>query len=270
MKKGILLFAVQGTFDYVSLAIKAVKKIKRITDIPVSVVTNDSKLIPMGLFDNIIIVSDNNEQKKRFYNGAEFNEFHSWKNFTRCMSYDLTPYDHTLVIDVDYVLNSDFLIKCFEIDKDFLIFKDSIDIAEWRSNYEFRYINQFSIPFYWATVFMFKKNEKMNHFFKILKEIRNSWDYYRCIYQIKESTFRNDFAFSIAIHIFFGSTPNNFVDTFPGKMYYTLDKDHLIKADSNKMIFNLHQDHSANYVPCYLSDIDIHVMNKFDLLRVEI
>ncbi len=266
MKRGILLFALQGTFDYTTLAIICAKQIKKFTDIPISVVTNEPNKIPEKLFDKIITISENTTQNKRFYNGAEYNEIHTWNNISRCLCYELTPYDHTLVIDVDYILNSDFLIKCFDIDKDFLIFKQGCDLAEWRDGYEFEYISQFSIPFYWATVFMFKKTEKNKHFFQIIKEIKNNWEYYRSLYQIKEMNFRNDYAFSIAIHIFYNSTPETFVDLFPSKLYYTLDKDHLIKIKNNKMMFALHQDNSSTYIPLIVKDLDVHVMNKFDLL----
>ncbi len=268
MTKGILLFAVQGTFDYISLAIKSAKHIRKVTDVPISIITNDDTNIPEELFDKIIKISETSTQRKQFYNGTEQSEFHTWNNFSRCLSYELTPYDHTLVLDVDYVINSDFLIKCFDIDKDFLIFKNGVDLAEWRDDYEFRYINQFSIPFYWATVFMFKKNTKTKHFFDIIKEIESNWDYFRLIYQITDPVYRNDFAFSIAIHIFHSSVPGNFIDVFPGKMYYSLDKDHLYKIKSNKMLFALQQDNRPDYVPLIVSSLDVHVMNKFDLLKV--
>ena len=268
MTRGILLFALQGTFDYISLAIKCEKQISKFTNIPVSIITNKSELIPAGIFDQILEITDDCSQIKRFHNGTEYNEFHTWNNFSRSLCYELTPYDHTLIIDVDYVINSDFLFRCFDIDKDFLIFKQSVDLAEWRNTSEFQYINQFSIPFYWATVFMFKKNSKTESFFNIIKEIKNNWDYYRLLYQINETNFRNDFAFSIAIHIFYSSEPNNFIDTFPGKLYYTLDKDHLYKIKNNKMMFALQQDSSPVYVPLIVNNLDIHVMNKFDLLKI--
>lgn len=268
MTKGILLFALQSTFDYIALAVKSAQQIKRITDMPISVVTDQEIDNSNGLFDKIIVISEDAVQKKVFYNGVESSEFHVWKNFSRCLSYDLSPYHHTLVIDTDYIVNSNFLISCFDIDKDFLIYKDSVDLADWRNDYEFKYVNQFSVPFYWATVFMFKKNEKTKHFFDLLKEIKNNWHYFRLIYQIKESTFRNDYAFSIAIHIFYNSIPDNFVDVFPGKLFYTLDKDHFIKFRDNKMVFNLQKDDTSSYVPLLVQNLDVHIMNKYDLLKV--
>jgi len=232
MNRGVILFAFQSTVDYVSLAIFSAERIKKHLKLPVSLVT-DSKsylenLDKTEIFDEIIEIEDSTIQKKVFNNGtAEFQNI-IWKNSNRSLAYDLTPYEHTIVLDVDYIINSDFLLKCLDINKDFLIFKDSCDLSFWRNSKEFTYVSEFSIPFYWATVLIFKKSEKNKTFFQLVKEIKNNWNYYRSLYQIPDSKFRNDFAFSIAIHITSGFVSNNF----------------------NKV-----------------NNVDVHVMNKFSLIE---
>ena len=274
MTKGILLFAFNGGYDYVSLAIVCAKRIKNYIQLPISIVTDSKEYLiehypnELDLFDNIIESNDSTEQQKRFYNGTRNCETFNWKNSNRVLSYDLSPYDHTLVLDTDYIINSDFLEKCFEIDTDFLIFKDFCDLAQWRDTRDFRYVSDFSIPFYWATVFIFKKTEKNLAFFELLKFIFNNWDYYRLLYQIKESTFRNDYAFSIAIHIFSDSIPNAFTNLLPGKLYYVLDKDHLIKSENNSLWFLLEKkDFPDEYTYMKISNLDVHVMNKFSIME---
>ena len=274
MTKGILLFAFNGGYDYVSLAIVCAKRIKNYIQLPISIVTDSKEYLiehypnELDLFDNIIESNDSTEQQKRFYNGTRNCETFNWKNSNRVLSYDLSPYDHTLVLDTDYIINSDFLEKCFEIDTDFLIFKDFCDLAQWRDTRDFRYVSDFSIPFYWATVFIFKKTEKNLAFFELLKFIFNNWDYYRLLYQIKESTFRNDYAFSIAIHIFSDSIPNAFTNLLPGKLYYALDKDHLIKSENNSLWFLLEKkDFPGEYTYMKISNLDVHVMNKFSIME---
>ena len=189
----------------------------------------------------------------------------TWKNSNRALSFDLTPYDHTLVLDIDYVINSDFLLKCFDINSDFLIFKDSCDLAGWRGSKEFQYVNQFSIPFYWATVFCFKKTEKNKLFFNLIKHIKNNWDYYQILYQIVEPNFRNDYAFSIAIHIF----GEQFKTNYPGKLYYVTDRDFLLLIDGNSSVFLVEKAACHNeYIPARVNNLDVHVMNKYSLIEI--
>ena len=129
---GILIFAFQSEFDYINLAVKFVRRLAQYIDLPVSVVTDSKEILEKtGMFDKVIESHDNTTQQKRFYNGSTDYKLNTWKNSNRSLSYELTPYDHTLVLDIDYVVNSDFLLKCFDINSDFLIFKDSCRIKIW-------------------------------------------------------------------------------------------------------------------------------------------
>lgn len=275
MTKGILLFAFDGGYDYISLSIICAKRIKTHMNLPISIVTDSKERLyndhadDLYLFDNIIESQDNTSQVKRFHNGTTVSELINWKNSNRVLSYDLSPYEHTLVLDTDYIVSTNFLEKCFEIDSDFLIFKDFCDLAQWRDNRDFKYVSDFSIPFYWATVFIFKKTQQNLIFFELLKFIFKNWDYYRILYQVKDSTFRNDYAFSIAIHIFSGFLPNAFTGLLPGKMYFVQDKDFLINVDKNSLWFLLEKkDFVGDYTPMKVNNLDVHIMNKFSIMEV--
>lgn len=270
MTRGVLLFSFSGGFDYHSLAIKTSERIKKYLGLPVTVITDDhTPFANVDSIDSIVIIEDNEEQKKRFRNGTSKSEVYTWKNSNRFRCYELSPYDHTLILDVDYVINSDFLLKCFDLNTDFLIFKDCCDLSGWRKTNEFCYINEFSIPFYWATVVYFKKTKLNKIFFDLVSSIKENWEFYLMLYQIKTPMFRNDFAFSIAIHILNGYVSNSFTNTIPGKMYFTLDKDKLIDATDNSLTFLLEKEHDhGQYVPMKVNNLDVHVMNKFSLLDI--
>ena len=151
---------------------------------------------------------------------------------------------------------------------DFLCFKKSCDLAGWRNISEFEYLNQYSIPFYWATVFYFTKTKNNELFFNLVDYIRTNWEYYRLIYQINDKKYRNDYAFSIAIHILNGNDADLFSNVIPGKMYYTLDKDVLLKIKNNSMTFLVEKEKSlGDFTGVKTNDLDVHVMNKFSLLR---
>jgi hypothetical protein len=172
------------------------------------------------------------------------------------------------VIDSDYILNSDVLKPALDLDYDFQIYQNSFDLALGRDLAEFKTINQYSIPFFWATVFIFQKNPLTEVFFNLIDYIKANWTYYRTLYTIDSPVFRNDFAFSIAIHIMSGNTANSFATELPGKMTYTADTDILVTAEGNNMQFLVEKkNYPGEYLISKTSGLDIHVMNKYSLVR---
>ena len=57
------------------------------------------------------------------------------------------------------------------------------------------------IKMYWATVFYFKKTAWTEKYFTLLKHIKQNYQYYRFAYSINETKYRNDYAFTIAMHM---------------------------------------------------------------------
>ena len=243
MTNGAIIFAQNNTtVDYIKLAVYAADRIKTHLNIPVALVTDNIQWVsdnyPNQPFDKIIeIAPEIASQKKQFHDGTLASQKLDWKNQSRSSVYDLTPWDRTLVIDSDYILNSNVLAAAFLNNHDFQIYRNSFDLASWRTGTEFKRINQYSIPFYWATAFVFNKNNITECFFNLVAYIKTNWMYFRNLYSIEHAIFRNDFAFSIAIHIMNGKTNSNFAVDLPGKMVYATDEDILITANGNKMKF---------------------------------
>ena len=133
---------------------------------------------------------------------------------------------------------------------------------------EFDYLNSFSIPFYWATVIFFKKNKKNEALFNYVRYIKENWDYFKELYQIVDNKFRNDFAFSIALHVLNGCVSDNLNSFIPGKLHFITDKDSILNLEFNTCKFKL-VDHSIldGYSIVHTKNLDIHVMNKYSLIR---
>jgi hypothetical protein len=267
MTQGVLLFAQNNQdVDYVAIANLAAIKVKEHLRVPVSVVTNDP-VADHYVFDQVISVYDNSYSTKYFYDGATSKKLH-WKNSSRVQCFNLSPYDETLVIDVDYIINSNTLSYCWNQPRDFLIYQKSFDLAPWRDAAEFKYVSDFSIPFYWATVFFFRKTLVTEGFFTIVDDIKSNWTYYKALHQIHSTTFRNDLAFSIALHMMNGMAADSFAGHMPGKMFYTLDQDFLIDIDKDKMKFLVQKESDpSSYIPLTTTGLDVHVMNKMSLMR---
>jgi hypothetical protein len=88
---------------------------------------------------------------------------------------------------------------------------------------------------------------------------------YSYIYIFNPIIFRNDIAFSIARHIMNGyqkTDEPNLPDIFS-----TADKDMLVDVSKGKLKFLIAQNNSDNYVATSVSNKDVHVMNKFSIMR---
>lgn len=270
MSKGVVLFALNNSeVDYISLAETSAIRIREFLKVPVSVITDKVSLKFIKdkmLFDNIVEVDNDTFYYHKSFRDGEIIKKLEWKNSHRDSIFNLTPYEETLVLDADFVVNSNVLNYCWNQPHEFLIYRDSYDLASWRSNKDFEYVSQFSIPFYWATVFYFKKSKNTEIFFSFVSHIKENWEYYNFLYQLSSPTFRNDFAFSIAIHIMNGMQDYDFAKSFPGKLHYILDKDLLVDIKDRSFLFLLNKE--KKYIPAKISNIDIHIMNKFSLLRV--
>jgi len=279
MTKGCLIFAQNNSeVDYVKQALFAAKRVKQYLNVPVSIVTDSpdylAEIDTDNTFDQVIDIwkvvdyRNSQTQNRSFHDGTLKKKLLKWNNFSRTSAYELSPYDETLVIDSDFIICSDNLKAIWDNSSDFAIYKDSYDISRWRMKYE--YINQYSVPFYWATVFYFKKTHITESFFTLINHIRENWNYYRLLYCVETMTYRNDYAFSIAISIMNGGTPDSFfASSLPGKLYYAIDKDIINSINGHEcQILIEKESFPGEYIVVKTSNLDVHLMNKYSLERI--
>ena len=278
MSKGYLLIAHNNaSSDYLKQAVYCAKRIKQFcNNASVSIITNNKtylkKNYQIDVFDYIIDSSKSirdlsNSNSKIVFDGALSHKTVQWKNAGRDKAYELTPYDETILLDTDYIFSNDMLDKCFGSVNDIMMYKKSKylgnEIVE-----EFSKCNDASIDFYWATVIYFKRSKKAELLFNFVTHIRENWYYYNNLYQINSPNFRNDFAFSIALHTLNGMKNSNNIAQLPGKMYYIKDQDFLENIDNEKMTFLLgKKDHLGEYTLCSTKKLNVHVLNKSSLER---
>lgn len=266
MSKGIICFAVNnGSVDYLKQARFLAKRAKEYLDLPVTVITNQQD--NSGVFDHVINIEESkNNNIRRYYNGSTDYEVLNFQNDSRPLAYDLSPYEQTILLDTDYIICSDKLLMPFDQPCDFILHDKSIDLAPWRGSQEFWHLSDTSIKFYWATCVFFRKSQENKIFFDLLKHIQENWNYYNLLYEISHPMYRNDYAFSIAIHIMNGLQEGNWASVFPRPIYHSLDKDYLHKIDQDTLIL-LTQKHTEfdHYTLTQVSNTDVHVMNKYSL-----
>jgi hypothetical protein len=275
--KGVLLFAFNNAeIDYIKQAIFCAKKIKEHLKLSVALVTDNISYLETAYpfykkyIDVVLLVpKEKTTQLKNFSDGAYSLKKLEWKNQSRPDCYEISPFDETIVLDVDYITCNDNLLNCFKIDEEFLIYKNPIDVANTVRNINsFDRISDRSIDMWWATGFYFKKSPFMKMYFDLVKHIKENWTYYRLIYQIPNTNYRNDFSFSIAIHILRGFQESFWPVTMPGTMYMSFDTDILEKLDGNALTIIADYKNNASYMAVSVKDANVHVMNKFSLGRI--
>lgn len=276
--RGVLLFALNnGEIDYVKQAIFCAKKVKEHLNLPVALVTDSADYLintfPFCKKYIDIVIETNDEtptlQKRNFLDGIYTIKKLLWKNHSRPDCYELTPFNETIVLDVDYILGNNSLLNCFKTNEEFLIYKTPTDIAKTvRNKQSFEKISDRSIDMWWATGFYFKKSPLMEMYFNLVKHIKDNWHYYRLIYQIPNTNYRNDFSFSIAIHILRGFQKSSWPAQMPGNMYMSTDADMIHKIDNNKITFITDYNHNGSYLGVSIEDSNVHIMNKFSLGRM--
>lgn len=274
MSSGVVLIARNnGSIDYIMQAAFLAKRVCKYMNLPTTLLTDDVKTAEQrysDVFDYIIELKDSGLHSHRIYHDGTYSrKILEFKNVDRARVYDLTPYDETLLLDTDFIIANDTLNYCFEQNHNFLIYKDAVDLAGWRNTDEFKTITPIGPQFYWATCVFFRKSSTNKIFFDLLQHIVDHWLHYKTIYNIPSSVFRNDYVFSIGIHIMNGYIENDFARHMPGKKFYILDRDICLDINDDEfLLLTERDDNSKEYNPHKIKGSNVHVMNKFSLNRI--
>jgi hypothetical protein len=173
-----------------------------------------------------------------------------WNNVDRHMAYELSPYEVTLVMDIDYFPFTDNLKQFMDTKYDFLISKSAYDLTD-RKSFDYRRFSM--IDMVWATVFVFRKTSRAKRVFDMIKYVKSFYSYFIEMYRIRDKRFRNDYAFAIALEQANGMIS---YDTLPITLP-TLPPDcKVLKIDQQGIAWQYND--QINYT----RDQDVHVLNK--------
>jgi len=237
--KGVLLFATNTkTVDYVSIAQRAEKLINHYLNLPVTIVSNTST-------ENVRYSVDSKQ-------------FEQWNNCGRHLAYKLSPYDQTILIDSDYLIFDNNLLKILETTQDYTIARHNLVL----DGTDFSTMGKYSLPTLWATVLVFNKTPKAKLLFDLVARIERNYSYYRALYNIETSIFRNDYAFTIADNILNGYT-QDIINYLPWNVVTVSNPIESLKLIDQTMHLKTA---SAAYV---LPKQNLHVISKSYLLSDE-
>lgn len=234
--RGIVGFAYNTKeIDYVSIANQTLGLASRVLGLPYTLITDESI---QSSFDN-----------QRY--SIDTKEFIQWRNAGRFHAYKLSPYDETLVIDVDYVIQTKDLLKIFDTSWDYMLMRDNLMVSGELFDPT---MGPESLPYVWATVFAFRKTNRSKMFFELIERIQDNYSYYQALFNIRERNYRNDYAFAIADIILNGYTVGR--SSIPGKM---ITVDTAINSITKQGGFLTIKDENHSYL---VPPVDLHIMSK--------
>lgn len=265
MNKGCLLFAFNSPeYDYYKMAEFTAKRINNFLNLPVTVVT-DSESVKQNTgysFDKTVIVdpiTDNVRDQK------------IWINKGRYRAFELSPYDQTLLLDTDYLVNSGLLLKTFQLNTDFCCHDHTRFLLHENDVQE--YLSPYSYKTFWATVINFKKTKRTKHIFECLQMVQENYDHYNNIHGFLGGFYRNDYALTLAVRIADGhlSDKSNII---PWNLVHIgkntkVHKTNLDFFDTNYAImFDTWKNNKIKKEYVKVSNFDFHMMNKENFLEI--
>lgn len=269
--RGALLFAFNSSkYNYADMAVYTARRIETFLGIPTTLVTDVESVktitADINTFDSIIEVEPDKSNIK---------EQTAWINKGRYQAYELSPYEETLLIDVDYVINSDKLLKTFDFSDSFCCHNRTEFLMH--PNVSQEYLSSYSYSSLWATVIMFKKSERAKQIFEALEMVQHNYDHYANIHSFIAGVYRNDYALTLALNIVNGHStepsdyiPWDLVHVGKNTSVYANQVDTQIPADGDYWDFNTeftvmfdnwkNSKMRKEYIT--IKDMDFHIMNK--------
>jgi hypothetical protein len=229
--------------DYVKIADQTSRLIRHHLGLPITLVTDGD---PMFDYDEVIRI-DQDDGNYRL--DDELQEV-QWRNFGRYRAYELSPYDETILLDTDYLVMDDSLLKLFKTPFDYKLQHNN----NTPSGKSYQLMGNASLPFVWATTVLFRKSGRAEMLFDLVGRIQRNYSYYRALYNIRESNFRNDYAFAIANIILSGYSVNESLG-IPWPMFTLDNKITDMKMEKHKLYV-----YSDN--PVVIPRQNVHVMDK--------
>ena len=203
MTRGAVILAMRNDqVDYLALAAWNSHNIRRHLGLPVAVITDDTS-VDTSAFDQVIMTKTPQGACSRNLNQTQPA---AWNNINRADTFDLSPWDRTLLLDADYVVASSDLSVIIDGPSEISMHRWAYDVAGNNDFSGLNWFGAFRMPQWWATVMVFDRSDRSRWVFDCMRMIRDNWPHYKQIYGIGTGLYRNDQALSMALNIENGHT----------------------------------------------------------------
>jgi len=270
-KQGFMIYAHNNEqHDYLKQAVWSADRIERMLKKPVTIITDEQSLNHRKFGHNVIITKPNSLGKRNMASPG-VTAIANWHNANRHTAYDMTPYEETIVLDSDYIVDSTKLNILFNSAQqtDFLCHRSVFDLTGCNTFAGDETFGQFRMPHFWATVLFFRRSEFAESIFTDIEMVRNQWKFFGQLYKFDTSLYRNDYAVSIALLIAYGHRVDD-IKHIPWKLT-TAGLQVSVKESKYKSYKIQYDKLTRNRVmpmSNYVSGLDIHCLNKFALEKM--
>jgi hypothetical protein len=259
MTRGVILFAFNSPkYNYYEMAKHTAKRVEHFLKLPVTLVTDEDSM-PAGEFehwDKVVKIKPDKDN---------FRDWGMWINKGRYQAYELSPYEETLLLDVDYVVNSNKLLTLFDVDTDFCCHNRTNFLMNVGAPQEL--LSAYSYETLWATVVMFRRSARAEQIFQCLEMVQKNYEHYANIHNFIAGVYRNDYALTLALRIAncHSTVPSDFI------------KWDLVHVGKNTQVYkNSDEEFNTEYTVMFdnwqrgkirkeyitIKDMDFHLMNK--------
>jgi len=283
MTSGIAFFAYNTEqIDYIRLACIAGRYAKRhMPDQPVCLITDSGTWdwFSKGpyadhaeqAFDDVVIAAADARANKRTHWDSPYHSFASdFKNGNKHKVFSYTPYDQTLLLDIDYVMMNDSLKWVFESDMPVAMYHQAEDLIRQPMPLPQQHLSTHGIPMVWSTAVYFdKRHELTKLFFDVWEHVGDHYDFYKFLYGFPGTMYRTDYCVSIANHILNGMGHGELINDLGVPMINMSQHDDIAKINSvDEWVFTVN-DRKENWEDtlALIKRENVHVMNKRSLDR---
>jgi len=272
--RGMLMFAHNnGLFDYGKMAYASALAAVYHIDESISLVTDeqtwedllrDHPRAESVFADPIFIeVDDNNSKSFDLVDGQRTRA--KYHNTTRLQAYSLSPYDETLLIDTDVLIQDRTLRNVWDSRAPIRMNRE---ITDMKNETETIRLSDASLTSFWATICYFRKSQTTKEFFSLSELIMNNYDYYSILYGFPSGLIRVDYILTIAAHIMSGGVNerNSLVEPLPTKnTIFAWNRDIMIDVELGRASFLIEHNGQAFPASTYRT---VHCVNKDSMLNM--
>lgn len=273
----MLMFAHNnGLFDYGKMAYAAACAASYYLGEQISVVTDEStwedlcKLNPHieDFFDQRIIIENETPNKRHFDMVDGTTQKAAYHNTTRLRAYELSPYDETLMIDTDVLVQDPSLRGVWGSPSPVMM---NSTISEMHKEihahkHTTQMLSPHGLPSLWATICYFRKCHIAAKLFEAARYVVENYSYFGVLYRFPTNLLRMDFVMTVAAHIVSGYVGGRtVVDPLPfDRTLFAWNKDIMIEVDRGKATFIT--DFQGQRIPVVTRQT-VHVMNKDSMMQ---
>lgn len=262
-------------FDYGTMAYAAALSAGHHIDVPISLVTDEQTWKTLlcdypraeEYFENPILIEHQNTHQRHFALADGSMRKAKYHNTSRLDAYELSPFDETLLIDTDVLIQDTSLQLVWGSSAYVMMNHEISELILATDNTQIK-LSDKSLTTFWATICYFRKCKVTEDFFALSKYVEEHYEYYGALYGFPTSLVRVDYIMTIAAHIMSGYVhgAKSIVEPLPVEdTVFAWNDDILIGFDEDRSTFLTKSGGRDFPVSTYRT---VHCMNKDSMMNM--